>query len=101
MSVTTGDVRHIAMLARLGLDQSRLDSLTRELSSILNHMEELRAADTSTVSADDAVGRGAAPLRADDCNPIPLALQRADFAPSYRDGFFVVPRLATHEEAEE
>ena len=32
-----------------------------------------------------------------DGTPIPLALPRESFAPEMRDGFFLVPRLETHE----
>jgi aspartyl-tRNA(Asn)/glutamyl-tRNA(Gln) amidotransferase subunit C len=40
-------------------------------------------------------------LRTDEGPPIPLALPKESFAPAMRDGFFIVPRLATHEGAGE
>ena len=98
MSVSIDELRHIAALARLGLDDSRAAALADELNSILGHIEELGTADTSSVANDDAAGRGRMPLRADDLNPAPLARSREEFAPSMRDGFFIVPRLATHED---
>ena len=42
------------------------------------------------------VGAGGTRLRADDGDPYPLAREREALAPDMRDGFFVVPRLATH-----
>jgi aspartyl-tRNA(Asn)/glutamyl-tRNA(Gln) amidotransferase subunit C len=39
------------------------------------------------------------PLRADDAPPVVLQRAREAFAPATRDGFFLVPRLATHGEA--
>ena len=101
MSVSSDDVRHIALLARLGLDESRLQSLAQELSSILGHIEELRAADTSFVVNDDAAGRGQMALRTDEVSPAALNRSREEFAPSMRDNFFMVPRLATHEDGAE
>jgi aspartyl-tRNA(Asn)/glutamyl-tRNA(Gln) amidotransferase subunit C len=98
MSVSIDEVRHIASLARLGLDNSRLESLASELNSILGHIEELQTADTSSVVNDDAAGRGEMPLREDNPDPVRLARSREEFAPSMRDGFFLVPRLATHED---
>lgn len=104
MAVTERDVRHVATLARLGLEPARLESLVRELNGILAHMEQLSAIDTSGVDiATDAGVRGAADdpvtvLRADEGPPIPLALPREAFAPAMRDGLFLVPRLATHED---
>jgi len=94
MSVTPDDVRHVARLARVGLTEARIPSLVSELNGILAHMDVLQQVDISGV-ADDAAAV-AAPLR-DDALPSD-ALQRAreTFAPASRDGFFLVPRLATH-----
>ena len=47
------------------------------------------------------VGAESAPLR-DDVGPsVGLAHPIAEFAPATRDGFFLVPRLATHDDAGE
>jgi hypothetical protein len=41
-------------------------------------------------------------MRSDvDGTSVPLAVPREAFAPEMRDGFFLVPRLATHEDAGE
>jgi aspartyl-tRNA(Asn)/glutamyl-tRNA(Gln) amidotransferase subunit C len=98
MSVSRDDVRHIAGLARLGLDESRLDDVVRELNSILGHMHELSGVDTTGVSDDETAARGHMPLRPDDGEQLKLERAREDFAPSTRDGFLIVPRLATHED---
>ena len=104
MAVTHDDVRHVAGLARLGVDPARLDALVRELNGILAHMEQLSAVDTRGVDiATDASRRSVADdpattLRADEGPQIPLLLPREAFAPAMRDGFFLVPRLATHED---
>lgn len=105
MPVTQRDVRHVASLARLGLDPARIEPLVRELNGILGHMEVLSAVDTSGVdTATDAGVRSASgdlppQRRADQGPPIPLARPHEAFAPAMRDGFFLVPRLATHEDA--
>jgi aspartyl-tRNA(Asn)/glutamyl-tRNA(Gln) amidotransferase subunit C len=101
VAVTIDDVRHIASLARLGLPAGRAEELVAELNTILAHMDELAKVDTAGV--DEAIGVGAEglPGRKDDGPPIPLARARDAFAPSVRDGFFLVPRLSTHESPEE
>ena len=97
MAVSEDDVRHVASLARLGVDPARLPSLVRELNGILGHMEELEAVDTGG-HASDVEGTTATPMRSDvDGQPIPLVAPREAFAPAMRDGFFLVPRLETHE----
>ena len=51
-----------------------------------------------TSSRSPASASSGAPLREDAGPPIALARPIAAFAPSVRDGFFLVPRLSTHED---
>lgn len=101
MSVSLDDVRHIAALARLGIDDQRARSLVAELNTILGHMDVLAGVDTSGIDAVTGVGASGAPLRPDAGPPIPLACPIESFGPRTRDGFLIVPRLSTHEDAEE
>ncbi len=101
MPVSRADVKHVAALARLGISDERADALTSELNTILGHMQVLAQVDTTNVEPVVGVGIERAPLRADSGPPIPLVQPIADFAPSVRDGFFIVPRLSTHESGEE
>ncbi len=94
MSVSLDDVRHIAALARIGVPESRLPVLAREMSGILEHLEVLGRVDLARVGG--AAELPATPWRADQGPPIALATPLSDFAPEVRDGFLVVPRLATH-----
>ena len=99
MAVSESDVREVAALARLGLDESRIASLVGELNGILGHMEVLESVEPG--SQTSAVGNRTetTAMRADtDGTPVPLAAPREAFAPEMRDGFFLVPRLATHED---
>ena len=100
-SVSVDDVRHVAMLARLGISDARAAELTRELNTILEHMSVLSRVHTEGVAEAPSVGLSAMPLRPDDGPAIPLAERPEAFAPEMRAGFFIVPRLATHEDAEE
>lgn len=95
MSVSPEDVRHIAKLSRLGIDESMVPELVTELNGILQHMEELQSVDLSGSLA--VHNTESAPLRPDDFPADTLKHRREDFAPSMRDGFFLVPRLATHD----
>ena len=96
--VSEDDVRHVAALARLGLEESRLSSLVSELNGILEHMEVLGAVETGSQKSEGGSRITATPMRSDfDDASIPLAIPRETFAPEMRDGFFLVPRLATHE----
>jgi aspartyl-tRNA(Asn)/glutamyl-tRNA(Gln) amidotransferase subunit C len=100
VAVSLEDVRHIAALARLGLSDERARELTGELNTILGHMDVLSRVDTSGMPAGEDAAHGM-PLRADAPPADALARRPEAFAPSVRDGFFLVPRLATHETEEE
>lgn len=99
MAVSEDEVRHVATLARLGLDPARIPTIAAELNGILAHMDVLTKVDTSAVGPITGIGAAGTPLRVDGGNQIPLARPREAFAPAMREGFLLVPRLATHEDA--
>ena len=101
MAVTVDDVRHIAALARLGLSDERAASLVTELNGILAHMDVLAKVKTDGVEPVVGVGASGAPLREDRPRPAPIEHAIETFAPKVEHGFFLVPRLATHEDAAE
>ncbi len=100
MSVSGQDVLHIAALARLAIAPDRVETLVAELNGILAHMDVLQGVDMSAIpaTASDALA-AATPttLRADVGGAVALQRERSEFAPASRDGFFLVPRLSTHE----
>lgn len=101
MAVTREDVLHIAELARLGVDAARAGELTKELSAILAHMEVLSQVETASVRPTVVVEAGGTPLRPDVGASPSMKGTLESFAPLMRDGFFIVPRLATHEDPTE
>ena len=100
MAVSLDDVRHVASLARLGLSDDRAQSLVAELNTILEHMDVLSRVDTDGIEPVAGIGAAGAPLRADAGPSMPLARDIEAFAPRSADGFFLVPRLPTHEDPE-
>jgi aspartyl-tRNA(Asn)/glutamyl-tRNA(Gln) amidotransferase subunit C len=96
--VKENDVRHVASLARLGIEPAKIEQLVRELNGILEHMDVLARIDTSGIQPFVPQKLDALPLRRDEGPSVPLARPLSDIAPEMRDGFFLVPRLATHED---
>lgn len=96
MAVTEGDVRHVMTLARLAVPEERLPLLVAQLDGILAHMDVLNRVSTDGVEVTSGVGAASMPLRVDSGPPIPLRREAEAFAPRMRDGFFLVPRLASH-----
>ena len=101
MAVTLDDVRHIAGLARLGLSEERARQLMGELNGILGHMDVLSRVSTPSASGEASEAGAGMPLRADAGPPDTLKRGPESIAPAMRDGFFIVPRLDTHEAADE
>jgi aspartyl-tRNA(Asn)/glutamyl-tRNA(Gln) amidotransferase subunit C len=100
MTVTLEDVRHVAALARLGVSDERARALVNDLNTILEHMDALDRVKTTGVAEAVAVGAAGMRLRKDGGPPIALDAAPDACAPEMRDGFFLVPRLSTHEDAE-
>jgi aspartyl-tRNA(Asn)/glutamyl-tRNA(Gln) amidotransferase subunit C len=94
MPIDRSEVKRIARLARLALDEAEVDRMAHELSSILAHFEALRGVDLEGVEPLAIAADRADPLRDDEpgtCDPL---LDRPEsLAPEWRDGFFLLPRL--------
>jgi aspartyl-tRNA(Asn)/glutamyl-tRNA(Gln) amidotransferase subunit C len=99
MAIGPDDVRHVAALARLAVPERQLPELVAQLNGILVHMDALALVKTTDIPATQGVGDAAMPLRTDIGPPIPMLAPLDAFAPRVRDGFLLVPRLATHEDA--
>lgn len=96
MAVTESDVRAIASLARLHVTDDQLPSLVEQMNNILGHVDVLTRVDTTTVTPTSGVGADGMVLREDVANPIPMRSTADALAAESRDGFVLVPRLATH-----
>lgn len=98
--VTVAEVRHVAALARLGLTDERAAELTRDINTILEHMDVLARVNTRGVAEATATG-DAGMRRGEDRGPaIALAEPVSGFAPAVKDGLIQVPRLSSHEQTE-
>ena len=86
MSISEHDVKHIAALARVAIDDARAATLVGELNGILGHMDVLQRVELPpAIGAPASVGM---PLRDDVPGAVPLDRQREQFAPAMREGFF-------------
>jgi aspartyl-tRNA(Asn)/glutamyl-tRNA(Gln) amidotransferase subunit C len=94
MILSTAVVRQIARLARLDLDPDEMETMARDLASILDHIRDLERVDTEGLPAMRGVSEHTAPMRQDRPKADPLHLSLAEIAPAFAEGFFVVPRLA-------
>lgn len=98
MTISSDDVRHVARLAELAVEESELERLTAQLDRIVRYVAQLQELGDLDGAPPFLPGPAETPLRPDEVRPAPLARPPAAFAPEFTDGFFVVPRLGAMEE---
>ena len=90
MKIDIAEARRVADLAHLEFDDPGLERMASEMTKILTYIDQLREIDVEGSEERDAT---VTPLRNDEPRP---SLDRelvAKNAPSWRDGFFVVPKV--------
>jgi aspartyl-tRNA(Asn)/glutamyl-tRNA(Gln) amidotransferase subunit C len=90
MSLTLGDVEHVAALARLGLRDDEKERLREQLSSILEHIAVLNQVDTSSIPPTAQVVDLDNVMRDDVIQPSLSQSEVLRNAPRSRDGFIEV-----------
>lgn len=90
MKLTRDQVRHVANLARLGLDDAELDALADQLSNILDYINKLETLDTEAISPTAQVGELVDVFRDDEVRPSLEQETALANAPSRDDGYFRV-----------
>lgn len=93
MSLTSNDIKKIAHLARLSLDENQIPRYTEELTQIFGHIEQMNATDTTEIMPMAHPLDFAQPLRTDK---VTEKNQRALFqsiAPQVESGLYLVPQV--------
>jgi aspartyl-tRNA(Asn)/glutamyl-tRNA(Gln) amidotransferase subunit C len=87
------EVRHVAMLARLGLEPGEEEFYSEQLSSILDHIDRLQQLDTETIAPTAQVVEVSNPLREDVPRPGLTQEDALANAPAAVNGMFRVPSI--------
>jgi len=90
MALTNEQVEHVAMLARLGLNDAERERMREQLSSILAHIDQLSTVDTSNVPPTAQVIPLGPMLREDVVQPSLTVDQVLANAPRTEGGFIKV-----------
>ncbi len=93
MSLTPDDIKQIAHLARLGIDNEDLAPLAASLSTVLELVEQLQAVDTKGVEPMAHPANAVLLLRDDEVTETDQREQLMKPAPATQDGYFLVPRV--------
>ena len=97
MSVSREEVLRIAQLAELDVDEETLPELSEQMSRIIDYVAQLSGVPANGGVKAFVPGPDAIRFRADEVTPAPLAFGPAHFAPAFKEGFFVVPKLGQFE----
>jgi aspartyl-tRNA(Asn)/glutamyl-tRNA(Gln) amidotransferase subunit C len=93
MAISDEQVRHVAVLARLGLTDEQLTALSGELNDILVQVDKISALDLADVEPTAHAVAVSNVTRPDEITP---GLSREDAllnAPEQQDGAFLIPRF--------
>ena len=93
MKISEDEVRYVAQLARLRLDEGQIHEMSETLSKILTYMDKLNEVDTSDVSPTSHVVKMETAFRKDEVKeslPQDHALQNA---PDRIGAFYRVPKI--------
>ena len=88
MKLTLEEVRHIALLARVGLSDEEMEKLREQLSSILENFEILQEVDTTDVPTTAQVTGLENVIREDEAIPSFPQKEILANAPQTEEGFF-------------
>jgi aspartyl-tRNA(Asn)/glutamyl-tRNA(Gln) amidotransferase subunit C len=93
VSISEKDVRHVAKLAALELADGDVEKTHRELSDILQYVEQLQKISTNGVPPTSHV-HGVINAFRDDIIKDSISLQEIEkIAPDFTQGFFRVPKI--------
>jgi len=93
MPLSRDEVRHVAMLARIGLEPGDEEFYAEQLSGILAHIDRLKELDTEAIPPTAQVVEVANTLREDVPRPCLSQEEALANAPAAVDGFFRVPSI--------
>lgn len=99
MKLTTADVEHIALLARLELTEQEKEHYTTELSAILSFVEGLQSVDTTGIEPTSHITEELTELRPDvvvQCDDETRARLIASFPASKADLLTVAPVFSAY-----
>ncbi len=93
MSIDKNQVKKVAKLSRISLDDKKLESLSKDLVSILNFVEELNKLDTKKTYPLTSVIDKTLETRKDEIIDGKIKDQILKNSPDKNEEFFIVPKV--------
>lgn len=93
MALTDKELKEIAYLARININEDAFPSLKKELEDILSLFDQLNEADTSEIRAMSHPLDLSQPTRKDTVTELNDREELQKNAPSVKSGLFLVPKV--------
>ena len=93
MSIDKNTVKHISRLARISLDEKNVDSLSKDLTSIMKFIESLSKLNTDKTDPLTSIINASLKSRKDEVKDGKIRDQILKNSPEKNDKFFVVPKV--------
>ena len=93
MSIDKDKIKHISKLARISVDEKKIDSLTKDLSSIFKFIEQLNELNTDKVKPLSSILNNPLRTRKDEINDGKIREKILKNSPNKNEEFFVVPKV--------
>jgi len=93
MSIDKDTVKHISKLARISLDEKNVDSLSKDLTSIMKFIENLNKLNTDKTVPLTSIINASLKSRKDEVKDGKIRDQILKNSPEKNDEFFVVPKV--------
>ena len=93
MSIDKDTVKHISKLARISLDENNVESLSKDLTSIMKFIENLNELNTDKTAPLTSIINSSLKSRKDEVKDGKIRDQILKNSPEKNDEFFVVPKV--------
>ena len=93
MSIDKDTVKHIAKLARISLDEKKMNSLSKDLSSIMEFIEKLNELNTEKTVPLTSIIDASLRSRKDEVTDGKIRDQILKNSPGTNEEFYVVPKV--------
>ena len=93
MSIDKDTVKHISKLARISLDEKRINNLSKDLSSIMKFIEKLKELNTDKTTPLTSIINASLKSREDEVKDGKIRDEILKNSPEKNEEFFVVPKV--------
>ena len=93
MSIDKDTVKHISKLARISLDEKKINNLSKDLSSIMKFIEKLNELNTDKTFPLTSIINASLKSREDEVKDEKIRDQILKNSPEKNEEFFVVPKV--------